>query len=303
MEARVRPSIGPRRVNFMINTQRTEDFHKHLREYDLAEGDEWHTISMTTEDLDVRPGDELNVQLSATDWGIGEFRLDVDYYRARVVRAEEAPDDLGEPLVYHPPAPEPEHFDQAVAPAGDVILNANYPEVNFHGWQAPEGEGSEAVLTVSSRQWPLLRWDFADWEGEKVQGAGVLELTTHSVLQGGHYERAYGEDLGMEFGKVRVFEVHGGPRDWDEKELTYLGFVDVPIRGERVNGQMAVDKTPAGERGGTTRIVLPRPVMQRLLDGRTRGLMLRPLGALEASFYDADHEDESVAPKLHFNLR
>lgn len=303
VEARVRPSHAPRRVNFMINTQRTVDYHKQLREYELTEAGEWHTISMTTRELDIRPDDELNVQLSVTDWGIGEFRLDVDYYRARIVAVDEAGPDEGEPLVYHPPVPELESFDQSLLPAGDVLLNANYPKVNFHGWQTPEDDGVVPVLTVSARQWPLMRWDFSDWEDAEAEGVGVLELTTHSIQRGGHYRRAYGDDLGVEFGKVRVFEVYGGPKTWKEDELTYADFVNVPVKGERINGQMAVDKAPAVERGGKTHIVLPRPVMQRLLDGRTRGLILRPLGALEVSFYDADHEDKSVAPKLYFNLR
>src|SRR5690606_7725654 len=53
VEARVRPSHAPRRVNFMLNTQRTTDFHQHLREYDLASTTDWHTISFTTENFEV----------------------------------------------------------------------------------------------------------------------------------------------------------------------------------------------------------------------------------------------------------
>src|SRR6478609_5570370 len=105
VEARVRPSDSPRRVNFMINTQRTTDFHEHLREYDLGLKPGWQVISFTTKNFDTAPGDQVNVQLGVTDWGLGEHYLDVDYYRAEVVKVKNAKPDVGEPLVYHPPIP------------------------------------------------------------------------------------------------------------------------------------------------------------------------------------------------------
>ena len=37
VEARIRDSHAPRRVNFMINTQRTTNYHQHLREFDIAD--------------------------------------------------------------------------------------------------------------------------------------------------------------------------------------------------------------------------------------------------------------------------
>ena len=107
VEARVRASHAPRRVNFMVNTQRTTDFHEHLREYDIDDTSEWHTISMTTENLEVVPGDTVFVQLCVTDWGPGKYHLDVDYYRADVVRRDQAGPDKGEPLMYHPPVRDP----------------------------------------------------------------------------------------------------------------------------------------------------------------------------------------------------
>ena len=93
VEARVRPSHSPRRVNFMINTQRTTDFHEHLREYDLAQKSDWQVISMTTRNFDAGPGDEINVQLGVTDWGPGKYYVDLDYYRAEVVKVADAKPD------------------------------------------------------------------------------------------------------------------------------------------------------------------------------------------------------------------
>src|SRR6056297_2034766 len=46
VEAQVRLSHAPRRINFMINTQRTTNFHKQLREYDIADTSNWQVISM-----------------------------------------------------------------------------------------------------------------------------------------------------------------------------------------------------------------------------------------------------------------
>ena len=48
IEARVRSSHAPRRVNLQILTQRTTDYDSHLMEYDVPDTGNWHTISMTT---------------------------------------------------------------------------------------------------------------------------------------------------------------------------------------------------------------------------------------------------------------
>lgn len=310
VEARVRVSHAPKRVNFMINTQRTTDFHQHLREYDIPDSDGWHVISMTTRDLDVVPGDALNVQLSATDWGPDQYHLDVDYYRADVVLASETEPDRGEPLVYHPPVPALDTFDHRWGVEQDALLNLDFPEVNFDGWNIREDGEAVRVLTVSARQWPILRWDFDEMASEaapeggavEAEGAGVLELTTHSVFAGGDYVGAHGEDLGVEFDKIRIFEVFGGPVDWQQSSITFDRFAQGKPLAELFNSQMTFDVAPARQKGGKTRITLPRPVMQRLVNGTTRGLLIRPLGALEASFYDSE-EGAARSPTLYFNTR
>lgn len=303
IEARIRVSHAPRRVNFMINTQRTTDFHQHLREYDIPNTTEWHTISMTTEGLDAVPGDDLNVQLSATDWGPDQYHVDVDYYRADVVSVSDAEPDVGEPLVYHPPIPPLDSFSHRRPVDHDVVLNRDYPTVNFDGWHTEEKGAEVPVSTVSANQWLLLRWDLSALKSADADGAGVLQLTTQSVHKGGNYVAAYEEDLGVEFDKIRVFEVMGGPEQWNQKELTYQGFARGAPLETLVNGQMVFDVEPAAERGGKTHITLSRPVMQRLLNGTTKGLLIRPLGALEATFYDSQANDPKRAPTLYFNLQ
>ncbi len=298
VEARVRPSHSPRRVNFMINTQRTTDFHEHLREYDLGQNSDWQVISMTTRNLDAVPDDQVNVQLGVTDWGPGEYYLDIDYYRAQVVKVKGAKPDLGEPLIYHPPIPPLDTFKQHMRVKHDAVINAAFPAVNFNNWQAD----GVRVLTVSAGQYPLLRWDLQSYRGKKADGAGVLELTTQSVQKGGDYVGALGEDFGIEFDKVRVIEIFGGDADWQQASVTFANFTQGKDLQSLVNGQMIFD-TDVAQTDGKTLVTIPRPVLQRMLDGTTRGLLLKPLGALEASFYDSEHGNGSQAPTLHFSTR
>lgn len=296
VEARVRASHAPRRVNFMINTQRTTDYHEHLREYDLDQTTDWQVISMTTRNLDAVPGDQVNIQLGVTDWGPGHYHLDVDYYRAEVVPVKNAKADLGESLVYHPPIPALDSFTQHLKVKHDASINAAFPLVNFNNWQSDKTR----VFTVSAGQYPLLRWDLQSFRGQKAKGAGVLELTTQSIQKGGDYISALGEDFGIEFDKVRVFEVLGGDANWQQQTVTFANFTQGKDLQSTINGQMIFD-TEVAPAQGKTLITIPRPVLQRLLDGTTSGLMLQPLGALEVSFYDSEHGDGSQAAQLHFS--
>ena len=296
VEARVRPSHSPRRVNFMINTQRTTDFHEHLREYDLGQNSDWQIISMTTRNFDAVPGDQVNIQLGVTDWGPDEYYLDVDYYRAQVVKVKNAEPDVGEPLVYHPSTPSLETFKQHVKVKHDATINSAFPLVNFNNWKSDNAR----VLTVSAGQYPVLRWDLQSFRGQKANGAGVLELTTQSVQKGGDYIGALGEEFGIEFDKVRVFEILGGDENWQQNTVTFANFTQGKDLQSTINGQMIFD-TDVAEANGKTLVSISRPVLQRILDGTTRGLLLQPLGALEVSFYDSEHGDGSQAPKLHFS--
>lgn len=296
VEARVRASHAPRRVNFMINTQRTTDYHEHLREYDLDQTTDWQVISMTTRNLDAVPGDQLNVQLGVTDWGPGQYHLDVDYYRAEVVRVKNAKADLGEPLIYHPPIPALESFKQHLKVNQDASINSAFPLVNFNNWTSDNAR----VFTVSAGQYPLLRWDLQSFRGQKADTAGVLELTTQSLQKGGNYVAALGEDFGIEFDKVRVFEILAGDANWQQDSVTFQSFTQGKDLQSAINGQMIFD-TEVAPAQGKTLVTIPRPLLQRLLDGTTRGLLLQPLGAIKASFYDSEHGNGNQAPQLHFS--
>jgi hypothetical protein len=300
VEAKVRGSAAPRRVNFMLNTSRTTDFHEHLREYYLDDTTSWHIISFTTKNFDAVPGDTVFAQFCVTDWGPGQYNVDLDYYKADVVRPEKSGPDLGEPLIYHPPIAAPSSFKHHVPVTHDSIINSDFPDVNFNDWHIDTASGSTRVLTVTAGQWIVLRWDFDQLKGAKAAGAGVLELTTHSLAIGGKYIEALGKDFGEEFGKVHVIEILGGDPAWDQEKVTYNNLTGKALYEEVFNTQMIIDLEMGSKPGEKAYFTLPRPVMQRLLDGKTKGLLIKPLGALSGSVY-ASEDGSGNGPKLHFN--
>jgi hypothetical protein len=303
VEARVRVHNAPRRVNFMVNTQRTTNYHLDLMEYDLPDTSEWHTISMTTKKFDALPGDTVYVQLGVTDYGIGRYYVDLDYYRADIVDVHRAGPDKGECVPYHPPVPALNTFSQHLDGAHDCLINSDFPDVNFHDWHVQQQKGNARVLTVNANQWAIVRWDFEKYKNLKVNGPGLLELTTQAVPNGGNYIQALGQDFGMEFGKIRVIEIIGGDPEWDQNKVTYNNFIRAYSYSDVFNTQMIYDFDVSEEPGSKNYITISKPVLQRLFEGKTKGLLIRPLGAIDASFYASENKSENNSPKLHFNIQ
>lgn len=289
VEARVRASAAPRRVNLHANTHRTTDFHSHLMEYDIPDTTRWHTISMTTRDFDAAPGDTVYVQLAMMDWGNEVYRVDLDYLRADVVDTSSAAPDLGEPLPYHPPLPDPGSFEFSIPSAEQAMIDSAFPGLNFRSWVAHRAKDPVSVVTVSGPQWVILRWDLREFQGFRASKMGLLELPTFSLQRARH-------DV-PELGQIRVVEIVGGRTDWDRDSVTYVSFLNEQPLHDVVNGQMIVDVEVADEPDGTTWATIPRPVLQRLLDGTTTGLLIRPLGPVSASFAVNDGERQT---RLHF---
>jgi len=302
VEARVRVHNAPRRLNFMVNTQRTTDYHKDLMEFDIPDTTDWHVISMTTRRFDAHPGDTVYVQLCATDYGLGKHAVDIDYYRADIVNVKTAGPDKGEQVPYHPPIPEVSHFSNHLTASQDALINSDFHDVNFNNWHVSESGKTTPTLMLNANQWAILRWDFSAFKNTPIDEAGILELTTQSVSQGGNYNAAYGEDFGMEFGKVRVIEITGGDPSWDQKLVTFDNLTRGLPYDQVFNTQMIYDADVTVERGGKTYIVISKPVLQRLIDGTTKGLLIRPLGAIDASFYAAEIAGNN-GPVLHFNTK
>jgi hypothetical protein len=242
------------------------------------------------------------VQLCATDYGIGKYYVDLDYYRADIVDVRLAGPDKGELVPYHPPIPDASTFSNHLNVAHDCLINSDFPEVNFNNWSVKEQNDTARILTVNANQWVILRWDFREFKNAKVAGPGLLELTTQSVPKGGNYIQAYGKDFGIEFGKIRVIEIIGGDPLWDQSTVTYDNFMQGHTYSEVFNTQMVYDLEISDEPGSKNFVTISKPVLQRLLNGKTKGLLLRPLGALDASFYASENRPDYNGPMLHFNI-
>ena len=300
VEAKVRIHNAPHRLNMMVNTNRTTNFHIDLMEFDIPDTTNWHIISMTTKKFDAHPGDTVYVQLCATDYGLGKYYVDVDYYKADIVNVNTAGPDKGELVPYHPPIPDINTFSNHMEVSQDCLINSDFPDVNFNNWHVNEKDGDSKVLTVNANQWAILRWNFEKYKNLKVEGAGLLELTTQSVPIGGDYIKAFGEDFGIEFGKVRVIEILGGDPDWDQNKVTYNNLMRGKSYSEVFNTQMIYDTEVAEKQGSKNFITISKPVLQRMIDGKTKGLLIRPLGSIDASFYASENGN---GPMLHFNIK
>jgi hypothetical protein len=298
VEARVRLHNAPRRLNMMVNTNRTTNYHIDLMEFDIPDTTSWHTISMTTKQFDAHPGDTVYVQLAATDYGLGKYYVDLDYYRADIININNAGPDKGELVPYHPPVPDLSFFSNKIDVTHDALINLDFPDVNFNDWYVRERGSDSRILTANANQWIILRWDFEKFRNRKVESAGLLELTTQSIPIGGNYIDAYGEDFGMEFGKIRVIEILGGDPAWDQSKVTYNNLMLGKNYSSVFNEQMIFDSELSVEPGSKNFITISKPVLQRMIDGKTKGLLIRPLGSLDASFYSSEDKSDN-GPKLH----
>jgi len=149
--------------------------------------------------------------------------------------------------------------------------------------------------------WGILKWDFTPFKNVQVSEAGLLELTTHSVQLGGDYIKAYGEDFGIEFPKIRVIEILAGDAAWDQESVTCNSLTGGSKYSSVFNAQMIYDFDVTCEPGGKNYITISRPVMERLINGQTKGLLIRPLGAIVASFHASENQAGKYGAKLHFN--
>jgi hypothetical protein len=301
VEAKVRIHNPPRRVNFMVNTQRTKDYHIDLLEFDLPDTN-WHVISMTTKQIDAVPGDQLNVQFCVTDFGLRQYEVDLDYYKADIINVKTAGPDKGPTVPYHPTMPAISTFSNHLDVTHDALINSDFPELDLNDWRVKEKDGEARILTVNANQWAVLRWDFAKYTNVKADGAGVFEFTTYSVPYGGNYKEAYEPGLAEEFPRVRVIEILGGDPAWEQGKVTYNTLMQGKDYSTVFNEQMIFDIKMEEVRGSKNYITISKPVLQRLLNGTTKGLLIRPLGAIDASFYASEDKSKN-GPKLHFNVK
>jgi hypothetical protein len=295
IEARVRTDHAPRRVNLHLNTQKTKDFHSHLMEYDLAEAGRWTTISLTTRDFEAEPGDAVNAQMALMDWGLGRYRVDVDYFKVDVVEVAKSGPDLGPPVPYHPPVADPASFANAVGVAADLTVDLGEPSVNLNDWAIRDGGGETAAVSVGGTRLALLRWDLRRLAGRKVASSGLLELTTRAL-------EVSTTEL-PDFGLLRVVEALGGEPSWDERTASWASISHGAPRELVLNPQPIIDWPVAAGDGAKTYLTIPAVVLQRLIDGKSRGLALTPLGSIEATFYAREAKGGAASARLLFDLQ
>ena len=294
MEARLRTSHAPRRVNLQFLTQRTTNYHSNLMEFDLPDTNDWHVISWTPPEFDAVPGDRVRAHLALMDWGRENYRVDVDYVKVDIVNVAAAGPDRGVQVPYHPPVADPNSFSQHIPVAQDSMIDLENTDVNLNNWSAQNGDRKVRLLAVDGTHYVILRWDLSAFAGKRVAGNGLLELTTHFV------ERT--SDEIKDFGLVRVVEILGGDPAWDQRTVTTDSF----LRGQPItrvlNTQMIIDWPVTEDDGGKTHFTIGQPVLQRLLDGKSRGIAIKPLGAIHAGFYSMEHEGGKYGARLLFNI-
>jgi hypothetical protein len=295
VEARVRTDTAPRRVNLSFNTQKTTDFHGHLMEYDLAEAGIWYTVSLTTRGFEAGPGDTVNAQMALMDWGLGRYRVDVDYFKVDVVEASKAGLDLGPLVPYHPPVADPASFAHALPVAADLTVDLAEPGVNLDDWTVTDGGGTARVISAGGTRVALLRWDLGALAGKKIAGPGLLELTTRAL----EISQAKRPDFGL----LRIVETIGGDPRWDERAAAWTAISRGAPRDLVLNPQMIIDGPVTPGDGGKTYLTIPAVVLQRLIDGKTLGLALTALGSIEASFYAREERGGAAAARLLFSLK
>jgi hypothetical protein len=67
--------------------------------------------------------------------------------------------------------------------------------------------------------------------------------------------------------------------------------------------QMIINWPITAGDGGKTYLTIGKPVLQRMLDGKTLGIAIKPLGAISASFYSMENEAGKYAARLYFDLQ
>jgi hypothetical protein len=139
-----------------------------------------------------------------------------------------------------------------------------------------------------------MRWDLSVFAGQKISEAGLLELTTYSLNKLMKREK--------DFGMIRVIEILDGDKAWDQNSVTYNLFIQSNPIDKIINGQMIIDVDVNEQQDGKNIITISKPVLQRMIDGKTLGMVIRPLGPIYVSFYAKENGIDEHAPKLHLNI-
>jgi hypothetical protein len=69
-----------------------------------------------------------------------------------------------------------------------------------------------------------------------------------------------------------------------------------------INEQTIVDTAITPSKGNKTRVTISQVVLQRLVDGTTKGIAILPLGLISTTLLDSQTENGRFAPRLRMNV-
>lgn len=295
IEARIKVSHAPRRVNLSIYTPIKTDLHPNLMEFDIPDTSNFHTISYTTKAFSTPFKDQIHAQMALMDWGLDTYEVLVDYFKVEMVESKTAAPDVGVQVPYHPPIEKVETFGEHLMATEDAMINPLYPDQNFNAWYALHEGNKVEIVSVSDCQYIILKWDLTQFKGKTVVGSGLLSLVTHSVQRSSDFQK--------DFGMIRVSEIIGGDLPWTQNSVTYNSFCGSQPLCRVINSQMIIDTKVEEKTGNNNYITISQPVLQRLIDGKTKGIAILPLGAVQATFFATEYGNKAFAAQLHFNYK
>lgn len=292
MEARVKASHAPRRINMYLTSLDAGGF---LREFDLQEKEKWYTISMVTEGFKFDPKLPLMTQVSLMDWGISDvFELSIDYIKVDLIKTTDTNlPQYGLPLVYRPELKAASFYSVEIPVSANATIDKSFPDEPLYRWIFADKADTVQVIQVDQSKTALLKWELSQYRGKKADGAGQLEITTYSI--------ARRDKSPKDFGEIRFSEINNQPAPWDERSVTQASFLNGVLFHEVVNSQCIIDSSVTSVKGGKTVVTISQSVLQRLIDGKSSGIAIKPLGLISASFYD--RTDQKFAAKLRFNIK
>src|SRR5207247_6621271 len=186
--------------------------------------------------------------------------------------------DKGDPSPYHPPVADPNKFSEHLNVAQDSMIDLVDTDVNENDWSVQDkSRGKINLLAVDESHHAILRWNLSRFAGKKVADHGLLELTTYSVQRKAEYVK--------DFGLIRVVEILGGDPAWDQNTVTADSFCHYEPLNRVLNTQMIIDWPVTPGDGAKTYLTISKTVLQRTIDGKTRGIAINAHGALHAAFY------------------
>ncbi|MDT0645667.1 hypothetical protein RM545_03100 [Zunongwangia sp. F260] len=293
IEAKVKPSHATRRINMRLYNQRTRDHHAFLKEFDLEDTLNWHTIRFSPQGLRYLPGDELRCHFALIDWGNREFHLDIKEVKVFFEDAENKPEESENALEYHPQPQKLANLSHQLKVKEDATVDVLFPEESLAGWGQQENGEIKQLISVSHHLIPVLRWDFSNFKDHKVKEWGLLRLKVHSSNQV--------PSPTHEYGRIRIMEIKGGREDWNYETVTFNDLTGNLPLWEVFNEQMVIDMDMPKTGEEFLEIPISPVVLQRLIDGTTKGLAVFPLGSIQTSFYAKAYNGGENAATLNFN--